>query len=313
MAHYVITGGAGFIGSHLAERLLGEGHAVTVVDNLVTGDASNVAPLAAAEGFTFVEADASRPYELAGPADYVLHVASPASPVDFERIPFEIMAVNSEGTRLAAELALARGARLLFASTSEVYGDPDVHPQREDYRGNVSITGPRAVYDESKRFGEAMVAAFRRARGLDARVVRIFNTYGPRMRPADGRVIPNLVSAALAGRPLTVYGDGLQTRSFCYVSDMVAGILALLHSDVTEPVNVGNPEEMTVLEMAELIRQAVNPRLEIVFEPLPTDDPRRRRPDISRARELLGWEPKVPVAEGLPRTIAWFRERLAKA
>ncbi len=311
MARYVLTGGAGFIGSHLAERLLREEDSeVVVLDNLVTGDRENVALLEKYPSFEFVAVDVARPYDVKGSVDYVLHVASPASPVDFERLPFEIMAVNSEGTRLAAELALAKGARFLFASTSEVYGDPEVHPQPEDYWGNVNAAGPRAVYDESKRFGEAMVAAFRRHRGLDARVVRIFNTYGPRMRPADGRLIPNLITQALAGRPLTVYGDGLQTRSFCYVSDMVDGILALLYSDVAEPVNVGTPEETTVLEMAEMIRDAVDGGLEIVFEPLPVDDPRRRRPDISRATELLGWRPRVPLSEGLPKTIEWFRRKL---
>ena len=313
MARYIVTGGAGFIGSHLAERLLREGNEVLVLDNLVTGDADNVEALGRYRGFAFRHVDVARPYDVDGPADYVLHIASPASPDDFERLPFEIMAVNSEGTRLAAELALANGARFLFASTSEVYGDPEVHPQGEDYWGHVNVTGPRAVYDESKRFGEALAAAFRRHRGLEARVVRIFNTYGPRMRPADGRLIPNLVSQALAGRPLTVYGDGSQTRSFCYVSDMVDGILALLYSDVGEPVNVGMPDEMTVLEVAEMIRDAVDGRLEIVFRPLPVDDPRRRRPDIARAAELLGWRPRVPVAEGLPKTIAWFRQKLAKS
>jgi dTDP-glucose 4,6-dehydratase len=312
MARYVITGGAGFIGSHLAERLLGEGNDVVVLDNLVTGDPDNVEILNEHDAFEFQDVDVARPYELTGPADYVLHVASPASPDDFERIPLEIMAVNSEGTRLAAELALERGARLLFASTSEVYGDPEVHPQREDYWGNVNVVGPRAVYDESKRFGEAMVAAFKRHRGLDARVVRIFNTYGPRMRPSDGRLIPNLISQALAGKPLTVYGDGSQTRSFCYVSDMVDGILALLYSDVTEPVNVGTPEELTILEMTEMIRDAVDGSLEIAYRPLPVDDPRRRRPDITRATELLGWRPRVPVSEGLARTIEWFRRKLAQ-
>jgi len=306
-SRYVITGGAGFIGSHLVERLLGEGHAVTVLDNLVTGDRKNVALFDGKPGYEFVEADVSQAYELAGPTDFVLHIASPASPIDFERLPLEIMAVNSAGTRLAAQWALDNGARFLFASTSEVYGDPEIHPQNEEYRGAVNIVGPRAVYDESKRFGEAMVAAFRRRYGLDTRVVRIFNTYGPRMRPADGRVIPNLVSQALAGRPLTVYGDGSQTRSFCYVADMVDGILRLLRSDVTEPVNVGNPDEMTVLEMAETLRRMVNPKLEIIFEPLPVDDPRRRRPDITRARKLLGWEPRVSLAEGLAQTVAWFR------
>jgi dTDP-glucose 4,6-dehydratase len=312
MARYVITGGAGFIGSHLAERLLQEGNGVVCLDNLVTGDPDNVEALNRYEGFEFRDVDVARPYDVDGAADYVLHVASPASPDDFERLPFEIMAVNSEGTRLAAELALERGGRFLFASTSEVYGDPEVHPQGEDYWGHVNTVGPRAVYDESKRFGEAMVAAFKRHRGLDARVVRIFNTYGPRMRPSDGRLIPNLISQALAGKPLTVYGDGSQTRSFCYVSDMVDGILALLYSDVTEPVNVGTPEEMTILEMAEMIRDAVDGGLEIEYRPLPVDDPRRRRPDITRATELLGWRPRVPVGEGLPRTIEWFREKTGK-
>ncbi|MEE9456731.1 MAG: NAD-dependent epimerase/dehydratase family protein [bacterium] len=313
MARYVITGGAGFIGSHLAERLLQEGNDVVVLDNLVTGDPDNVEALRRYEGFEFRDVDVARPYEMDGAADYVLHVASPASPDDFGRLPFEIMAVNSEGTRLAAELALERGARFLFASTSEVYGDPEVHPQSEDYWGHVNAFGPRAVYDESKRFGEAMVAAFKRHRDLGVRVVRIFNTYGPRMRPSDGRLVPNLISQALAGRPLTIYGDGSQTRSFCYVSDMVNGILALLYSDVAEPVNVGMPEEMTILEMAEMIRDAVDGNLEIVYRPLPVDDPRRRRPDITRATELLGWRPQVPVSEGLPRTIEWFREKLRKA
>ncbi len=313
MARYVITGGAGFIGSHLAERLLQEGNAVVVLDNLVTGDPDNVEVLSRYEGFEFRDVDVARPYGLDGAADYVLHVASPASPDDFGRLPFEIMAVNSEGTRLAGELALERGARFLFASTSEVYGDPEVHPQSEDYWGHVNAFGPRAVYDESKRFGEAMVAAFKRHRDLDVRVVRIFNTYGPRMRPSDGRLVPNLISQALAGRPLTIYGDGSQTRSFCYVSDMVDGILALLHSDVAEPVNVGMPEEMTILEMAEMIRDAVDGDLEIVYRPLPVDDPRRRRPDITRATELLGWRPQVPVSKGLPKTIEWFREKLGKA
>jgi dTDP-glucose 4,6-dehydratase len=312
MARYVLTGGAGFIGSHLAERLLQDGGEVLCLDNLVTGDRDNVDLLAGYEGFEFREVDVARPYGVDGPVDYFLHVASPASPDDFERLPFEIMAVNSEGTRLAAELALAHGARFLFASTSEVYGDPEIQPQTEDYWGHVNAVGPRAVYDESKRFGEALVAAFKRHRGLDARVVRIFNTYGPRMRPADGRLIPNLISQALAGRPLTVYGDGSQTRSFCYVADMVDGILALLYSDVKEPVNIGMPEELTVLEMAEMIREAVDGELEIVYRPLPVDDPRRRRPDITRAVELLEWRPRVSVSEGLAKTIEWFRRKLNK-
>lgn len=312
MGRYVITGGAGFIGSHLVERLLAEGEAVVVVDNFLTGSRENIAPFLTSGKIELIEVDASQPYAVAGEVDYVLHIASPASPVDFTKLPFEIMAVNTAGTRIAAELALAKGARFLFASTSEVYGDPEVHPQREDYRGNVNVNGPRAVYDESKRFGETIVYAYRRYRGLDARVARIFNTYGPRMRPGDGRVIPNLVSQALAGQPLTVYGDGSQTRSFCFISDMVEGILRLVRSDVAEPVNLGNPEEMTVLAMAERIRALVDPALEIIFLPLPEDDPRRRRPDISRARALLGWAPRVGLEEGLARTISWFKKRVGK-
>lgn len=312
MGRYVITGGAGFIGSHLVERLLAEGEAVVVVDNFLTGSRENIAPFLTSGKIELIEVDASQPYAVAGEVDYVLHIASPASPVDFTKLPFEIMAVNTAGTRIAAELALAKGARFLFASTSEVYGDPEVHPQREDYRGNVNVNGPRAVYDESKRFGETIVYAYRRYRGLDARVARIFNTYGPRMRPGDGRVIPNLVSQALAGQPLTVYGDGSQTRSFCFISDMVEGILRLARSDVAEPVNLGNPEEMTVLAMAERIRALVDPALEIIFLPLPEDDPRRRRPDISRARALLGWAPRVGLEEGLARTISWFKKRVGK-
>ncbi len=307
---YVVTGGAGFIASHLVERLLDEGNRVVALDNFVTGARENIEPFLSNGGFTFVEQDISQPYQIAGDIDFVLHMASPASPVDFTRIPIEIMQAGSEGTRLACELALANNARLLFASTSEVYGDPEVHPQVESYRGAVSTTGPRAPYDEAKRFGEAMVSAYRRTMNLDTRIIRIFNTYGPRMRPDDGRVIPNFISQALRGEPLTIYGDGSQTRSLCYVTDMVNGILKLLHSDFPGPVNVGNPREYTVAEIADIIADIVNPDVGRAFEELPKDDPKRRRPDISLAREKLDWEPQVPAEDGLRRTIEWFKDRL---
>ncbi|MCP4228838.1 MAG: SDR family oxidoreductase [bacterium] len=307
---YVVTGGAGFIASHLVERLLDEGNQVVALDNFITGARENVKPFLDNDGFTFIERDISLPYEISGEIDYVLHMASPASPIDFTRIPFEIMQAGSEGTRLACELALQKGARLLFASTSEVYGDPEVHPQVESYRGAVSTIGPRAPYDEAKRFGEAMVSAYRRTKGLDTRIIRIFNTYGPRMRPDDGRVIPNFISQALRGEPLTVYGDGSQTRSLCYVTDMVDGILKLLHSDFPGPVNIGNPREYTVIEIADIIAEIVNPDMGRIFEELPKDDPKRRRPDISLAREKLGWEPRVPAEEGLKLTIEWFKTKL---
>lgn len=309
---YVITGGAGFIASHLVERLLNEGNRIVALDNFVTGARENIAPFLSDGAFTFMEQDISLPYEIAGDVDFILHMASPASPIDFTRIPLEIMQAGSEGTRLACELALYKNARLFLASTSEVYGDPEVHPQVESYRGAVSTTGPRAPYDEAKRFGEAMVSAYRRTRGLDTRIIRIFNTYGPRMRPDDGRVIPNFVSQALRGEPLTIYGDGSPTRSLCYVTDMVDGILKLLHSDFPGPVNIGNPREYSVLEIADIIAGIVNPGLGRVFEELPEDDPKRRRPDISLAREKLGWEPQIPAEEGLRTTIEWFRSRLNK-
>jgi dTDP-glucose 4,6-dehydratase len=307
---YVVTGGAGFIASHLVERLLSEGHQVVALDNFITSTPANIEPFLGDDGFTFIEQDISSPYDIPGEVDFVLHMASPASPIDFTRIPFEIMQAGSEGTRLACELASAKNARLLFASTSEIYGDPEVHPQVESYRGAVSTTGPRAPYDEAKRFGEAMVSAYHRTKGLDTRIVRIFNTYGPRMRPDDGRVIPNFISQALLGQPLTVYGDGNQTRSLCYVTDMVDGILRLLHSDFTGPVNIGNPHEYTILEIAGIIASIVNPDIGRTFEELPKDDPKRRRPDISLAREKLGWEPLVPAEEGLELTIEWFSTKL---
>jgi len=311
MVTYLITGGAGFIGSHLTERLISEGHDVVVVDNLITGSVENLENVVKEPSFDFLELDCTEPYEVPGQVDYVLHLASPASPSDFRKLPFDILKAGSDGTFIACELALEKGARFLFASTSEVYGDPDVHPQSEDYCGNVKTTGPRAVYDEAKRFGEATVAAYQRYRNLDARIVRIFNTYGPRMRPGDGRIIPNFISQALAGEPLTVYGDGDQTRSLCYVSDMVEGILRLLYSDYTGPVNIGNPDELTVAEIAELIISKINPGLKTTAEPLPEDDPKRRQPDVTLAREVLGWDVTVGLDEGLGKTIAWFRERIA--
>jgi dTDP-glucose 4,6-dehydratase len=310
MATYLITGGAGFIGSHISERLVGENHRVIAVDNLVTGSVENVENVLKEPGFELLESDCTEPYDVSGPVDYVLHLASPASPVDFTKLPFEILKAGSDGTFVACELALEKDARFLFASTSEVYGNPDVHPQSEEYYGNVKTTGPRAVYDEAKRFGEAAVSAYQRYRKLDARIVRIFNTYGPRMRPGDGRVIPNFISQALTGEPLTIYGDGGQTRSLCYVSDMVEGILRLLYSGYTGPVNVGDPNELSVSEIAELIISKINPGLGTITEPLPEDDPKRRQPDITLAREILGWDIKVRLDEGLDKTIEWFRNHI---
>lgn len=312
MAHYVITGGAGFIASHIAERLLNEGHAVTALDNFITGDPANVELLSAYPDFAFIEQDVTEPYAVASDVDFVLHMASPASPVDFERIPLEIMAVNSVGTRRACEFALAKGARLLFASTSEVYGDPLVHPQPESYWGNVNPVGPRGVYDEAKRFAEALVFAYHRTHGVDTRVARIFNTYGPRMRAEDGRVVPSFICQALGGRDLTVFGDGTQTRSFCFVSDTVNGLVKLMESGFHEPVNIGNPHEMTIVSFARLIQNAVGKGGGIRFDPLPADDPKIRRPDIDRAREVLGWEPVVSLEEGLGPTIDYFRKVLGE-
>lgn len=309
---YVVTGGAGFIASHLVERLLAEGREVVALDNFVTGSKDNVKAFLSNSDFDLIEHDVSQPYEIDGDVDFVLHMASPASPIDFTRIPFEIMQASSEGTRLACELALKKNARLLFASTSEVYGDPEVHPQVESYRGAVSTIGPRAPYDEAKRFGEAMVSAYRRTKNLDTRIVRIFNTYGPRMRPDDGRVIPNFISQALRSEPLTIYGDGRQTRSLCFVTDMVNGILKLLHSDFPGPVNIGNPREYTVAEIADIIAGFIDPEIGRTYMELPKDDPKRRRPDITLAREKLGWEPQIPAQEGLQKTVEWFKGALEK-
>jgi dTDP-glucose 4,6-dehydratase len=309
----VVTGGAGFLGSHLCERLVAEGIRVVCVDNLVTGKRENLRALDGSPAFSFVLHDVSRPFEIEGPVDFVLHFASPASPIDYLELPIQTLKVGSLGTHNSLGLAKAKGARYLLASTSEVYGDPLVHPQPESYWGNVNPVGPRGVYDEAKRFAEAMVMAYHRVHGLDTRIVRIFNTYGPRMRPRDGRVVPAFVQQALLGEPLTVFGDGGQTRSFCYVDDLIEGIFRLLTSGHVEPVNIGNPHEMTILEFAETIRAAVGSDSPIDFRPLPVDDPKTRQPDIALARRVLGWEPRVPLAEGLRRTIGYFREVLADA
>jgi dTDP-glucose 4,6-dehydratase len=306
----VILGAAGFIGSHLADRLLSEGWRITGVDNLITGTRRNLEHLAREPRFDFVEADICAPLDVRGGIDAVLDFASPASPIDYLKHPFATLHVGSVGVENALELAKRAGAVFLLASTSEVYGDPLEHPQRETYWGNVNPIGPRAVYDEAKRFAEAITMAYRRYEKVDVRIARIFNTYGPRMRLDDGRVVPNFVAQALRGGPITVYGDGTQTRSFCYVEDNVEGIWRLLRSGYHEPVNVGNPHELTILEFAREVQRLVGTRVEIVHRPLPEDDPRVRRPDIGRAKALLGWEPRVGFDEGMRRTIGWFRERV---
>ncbi len=302
----VVTGGAGFLGSHLCRALLARGDAVVAMDNLVTGSLENLADLFGTPAFVFMHHDVSDFVHVPGPVDAVLHFASPASPADFDRIPIQILKVGSLGTHRTLGLAKEKGARYLLASTSEVYGDPLVHPQPETYWGNVNPIGPRGVYDEAKRFAEAMTMAYHRHHGVDVRIARIFNTYGPRMRPADGRVVSNFINQALAGEPITIHGDGKQTRSFCYVDDEVRGLLALLGSDHVGPVNVGNPDEFTVLELAEKVLEVTGSSSELRFEPRPVDDPTQRRPDISLARELLGWEPEVDLDEGLRRTARWF-------
>ncbi|HUF78617.1 MAG TPA: UDP-glucuronic acid decarboxylase family protein [Thermoanaerobaculia bacterium] len=311
MTTSVVTGGAGFLGSHLCARLLTEGHRVVCIDNLITGKRANVAHLRAEEGFRFIEHDVSRPLFLDEPIDNVLHFASPASPIDYLELPIQTLKVGSLGTHNTLGLAKEKGARFLLASTSEVYGDPLVHPQPEDYWGNVNPVGPRGVYDEAKRFAEAMTMAYHRVHGLEVRIVRIFNTFGPRMRPRDGRVVPAFIQQALLGQPLSVFGDGSQTRSFCYVSDLIEGIWRLLGSDVTQPVNLGNPREMTIRGFAEIILRLTGSSSELAFHPLPEDDPKVRQPDITRARTLLGWEPRVGLEEGLAATIEYFRELLA--
>jgi len=309
----LVTGGAGFIGSHLCERLLSEGNRVVCMDNLRTGSLENVAHLQKDAGFEFVHHDVTTYVDCLGRLDEVYHFASPASPADFERIPIPILKVGALGTYNALGLAKARGARLMLASTSEVYGDPLVHPQPEGYWGNVNPIGIRGVYDEAKRYAESITMAYHRHHGVDTRIVRIFNTYGPRMRPDDGRMIPNFIQQALSGQPLTVYGDGNQTRSVQYVDDLVEGVIRLMRSPEVHPVNIGNPVEHTVKEVAALILELSNSASELVYEPLPQDDPKQRCPDITRAREVLGWEPRIAATEGLSRTIGWFAERNARS
>jgi dTDP-glucose 4,6-dehydratase len=301
----LVTGGAGFVGSHLCERLLADGYQVLCVDNSSTGSLGNVEHLAG-PGFELLEHDITRPLDIPGPIAEIYHFASPASPPDFGRIPMAILKVGSYGTFNCLDLAKQKAARFMLASTSEVYGDPAVHPQPESYRGNVNPIGVRSVYDEAKRYAEAVTMAYRRHEDVDTRIVRIFNTYGPRMRLDDGRMIPNFITQALSGRPITVYGDGTQSRSLQYVSDLIDGVVRLMGSDVSLPVNIGNPREFSVLQVAKMVIEASSSSSEIVFEPLPEDDPKRRSPDIGRARAMLGWEPRVPAEEGIRATVAWF-------
>jgi dTDP-glucose 4,6-dehydratase len=309
MPRALVTGAAGFIGSHLCEFLLDRGFSVVGMDNLLTGDVSNIAHLSGRE-FVFVKHDVTSYINLEGPLDWIFHFASPASPIDYLRVPIQTLKVGSLGTHNGLGLAKAKRARFLLASTSEVYGDPKVHPQREDYWGNVNPVGPRGVYDEAKRFAEAMVMAYHRVHGVETRIARIFNTYGPRMRLEDGRAVPAFMSQALRGEDVTVFGDGSQTRSLCYVSDLVDGIFRLMASAEADPVNIGNPQELTIGALAERIIALAGSRSRIVYRPLPVDDPRVRQPDITRARTLLGWEPRVPLEEGLARTLEYFRRKL---
>lgn len=306
----VITGGAGFIGSHLCERFLAEGHELICVDNLITGHLGNVEHLRSHPNFSYIRHDISHPLEINGPVDNVLHFASPASPVDYLEHPIPTLKVGSLGTHNTLGLAKLKQARFLLASTSEVYGDPQVHPQREDYWGHVNCVGVRGCYDEAKRFAEAITMAYHRYHGVNTHIVRIFNTFGERMRLDDGRVVPNFIGQALRGEPLTVYGDGSQTRSFCYVSDLVEGIYRLLTTNFHDPVNLGNPDEVTVLQFAQEILDLAGSQSPIEYRPLPQDDPRVRRPNIDRARQLLGWEPQVPRREGLRRTLEYFRQKI---
>jgi dTDP-glucose 4,6-dehydratase len=311
MRRVVITGGAGFIGSHLCDRLLARGLEVVCLDNLLTGSADNIAHLLRNPRFSFRSYDVTNYLYVEGEVDGVLHLASPASPLDHARMPIETLKVGTLGTHKALGLAKAKGARLLLASTSEVYGDPEVHPQTEDYWGHVNPVGPRGVYDEAKRAAETFVTAYRTAQGVDTRIARIFNTYGPRMRRDDGRAVPAFVTQALAGAPLTVFGDGSQTRSLCYIDDLVDGLERLFFSDHVLPVNLGNPREISVLQLAELVRDITCSSSPIVHLPLPVDDPRRRRPDITTAREVLGWSPRTSLEEGLRATVSWWRQAQA--
>jgi dTDP-glucose 4,6-dehydratase len=313
MTRVLITGGAGFIGSHLCERFLNEGDEVICVDNLITGNADNIAHLFPNKRFSFIPQDVTNYIYVKGPVDAILHFASPASPVDYLELPIQTLKVGSLGTHKALGLAKEKAARFLLASTSEVYGDPLVHPQKEDYWGNVNPIGPRGVYDEAKRFAEAMTMAYHRTHKVETRIVRIFNTFGPRMRLRDGRVVPNFIAQALRGEDVTVYGDGGQTRSFCFVNDLVEGIVRLLRSEYDGPVNIGNPQEMSVLNFAKLIIQLTNSKSKIVFKPLPVDDPKVRQPDITLARRVLNnWEPRVSLEDGLQQTIAYFADKVHK-
>ncbi len=307
----VVTGAAGFLGSHLTDRLLAEGHRVVGIDNLLTGNTANIEHLAGDERFKFIKQDVTEFLYLPGPVDFVFHFASPASPIDYLELPIQTLKVGALGTHKALGLAKDKKAAFVLASTSECYGDPLVHPQTEDYWGNVNPIGPRGVYDEAKRFAEAMTMAYHRTHGVNTHIVRIFNTYGPRMRLRDGRVVPAFVSQALRGEPLTVFGDGTQTRSFCYCSDLIDGIFRLSRSSFHEPVNIGNPVELTVKEFAERIIAVTGSKSSIIYKPLPVDDPKQRRPDITRARKILEWEPKVGLEDGLRTTIEWFKARVA--
>jgi dTDP-glucose 4,6-dehydratase len=303
----IVTGGAGFLGSHLCDRLLAEGIKVYCIDNLITGNTDNISSLTGRDDFKFIHHDVTDYIYVEGDIDYILHFASPASPIDYLKLPIQTLKVGSLGTHKALGLAKAKKARFLLASTSEVYGDPTVHPQSEDYWGNVNPIGPRGVYDEAKRFAEAMTMAYHRFHGVETRIVRIFNTYGPRMRLDDGRALPAFVGQALRGEDITVFGDGSQTRSFCFVSDLVDGIFRLLMSDETNPVNIGNPSEITIKEFAEEVIKLTKTKSKIVYKPLPTDDPKIRQPNIDRAKSILGWEPKVNRAEGLKITVDYFK------
>lgn len=304
----VLTGGAGFIGSHLTDKLLTEGHEVVIIDNLLTGSLNNIKQHEGNPKLQFMEHDISDALEIKEKVDFVLNFASPASPVDYLKHPIETMEVGSLGTFNTLEMALKHKAKYLMASTSEVYGDPNVTPQKEDYWGNVNPIGPRSVYDEAKRFSEALVMAYHRTHGLNTRIVRIFNTYGPRMQKDDGRAVPNFINQALRGEKLTIYGEGKQTRSFCYVTDLVEGIYKLMFTDEHQPVNLGNPKEFTILDLAQKILKLLDSKTPLTFKPLPQDDPKQRRPDISKAKKILVWEPKVNLEEGLKKTVAWFKQ-----
>ena len=306
----LITGGAGFLGSHLCDRFIKEGHEVICMDNLITGNMDNIAHLMGHERFRFIHHDVTEYIYVEGPLNYIMHFASPASPIDYLELPIQTLKVGALGTHKALGLAKNKGARLLLASTSEVYGDPLIHPQPESYYGNVSPIGPRGVYDEAKRFAEAITMAYQRYHGVETRIVRIFNTYGPRMRLNDGRVVPAFLGQALSGKPLTIFGDGSQTRSFCYVSDLVEGIYRLLLSAEPEPVNIGNPREMTIMQFAEHVQKIAGTSLTIEQKPLPQDDPKVRQPDITKARQILGWEPQIPFEEGIVETMEFFKKKL---